>query len=389
MREQDPPALNFPLSWLELDRDSLLHNFAGIRMLVGPARIMAIVKTNAYGAGAVGIARVLSQAGIDAFGLGSISEGIELRAAGIAGTLLCLTYFTPPDVEAIFQYDFTPTVFTLDAARLLSRHAQAIKRRVRLWIKVDTGLGRLGVPFQSARDFIMQVVQQPELEIEGLFSTLTEDPERDAIQVQRLIDVRRQLPELVGLRHNMRLSIASSNGILSLPASYLDMVRPGIMLLGLEPSERDRMDITLVQQADLRPVVTWKARVAYCKVVGKGKSIGYGRNPALASDTAVATLAVGWADGYLTSMSHAGHVLIRGRRCPVISVTANSTLVDATGLPDVAIGDPVVLLGKQADQEITAAEMARVSGQSVYHLLAAIPRQVPRLWNSREELKHD
>ena len=208
---------------------------------------------------------------------------------------------------------------------------------------------------------------------------MAEDPERDSTQVQRLADIRRQLPELAGLRQKMRLSIASSNGILSLPTSYLDMVRPGIMLLGLEPSERDRMNLELVQQADLRPVVTWKARVAYCKVVSKGESIGYGRNPALTSDTAVATLAVGWADGYPSSMSQAGHVLIRGCRCPVISVTANSTLVDVSSLPDVAIGDQVVLLGKQADQEITAMEIARVSGQSVYHVLAAVPRHVPRL----------
>jgi alanine racemase len=149
------------------------------------------------------------------------------------------------------------------------------------------------------------------------------------------------------------------------------------------------MNLKLVQQADLHPIVTWKSRVAYCKVMSKGESVGYGRRPALTSDTAVATLAVGWADGYPSSMSRAGHVLIRGRRCPVISVTANSTLVDATGLPDVAIDDPVVLLGRQTDQEITAAEMARVSGQTVYHLLAAIPRQAPRLWNSGKELNHE
>ena len=178
----------------------------------------------------------------------------------------------------------------------------------------------------------------------------------------------------------MRLSIASSNGILSLPASYLDMVRPGIMLLGLEPSERDRMNMNLVQRADLQPIVTWKTRVAYSKVVSKGESIGYGRNPPLTSDMGIATLAIGWADGYPALMSHSGQVLIRGRRCPVISVTANSTIVDVTGLPEVAIGDPAVLLGRQSDEEITAAEMARASGQSVYHLLAAIPRQAPRLW---------
>ena len=212
MHDQNSTTLDFPLNWLELERGCLLHNLAGIRALVGPARIMAIVKTNAYGAGAVGMAQALSQAGVDAFGVGSVAEGVELRASGIVGTILCLTYFTPPDVQAIFQYDLTPAVFTLDAARLLSQRAQAMHRRMRLWIKVDTGLGRIGVPFQSAREFVLQVAGQPGLEIEGLFSALAEDPERDRTQVQRLLDVRRQLPEPGGLR----LSIASSNGILSL-----------------------------------------------------------------------------------------------------------------------------------------------------------------------------
>jgi alanine racemase len=140
------------------------------------------------------------------------------------------------------------------------------------------------------------------------------------------------------------------------------------------------MKLNLVQQADLQPIVTWKTRVAYRKVVSRGESIGYGRSPSLMSDRVIATLAVGWADGYPASMSHSGRVLIRGRHYPVVSVTANSTIVDATGLPEVAIGDPAVLLGRQSDEEITAEEMARASGQSVYHLLAAIPRQAPRLW---------
>src|SRR5512143_1620231 len=118
MHGQNSTTLDFPLSWLELDRDGLLHNLAGIRTLVGTARIMAIVKTNAYGAGAVGMAQALAQAGVDAFGVGSVAEGVELRDSGIVGTILCLTFFTLHDVEAIFQYDLSPAVFTVDAARL-------------------------------------------------------------------------------------------------------------------------------------------------------------------------------------------------------------------------------------------------------------------------------
>ena len=214
------------------------------------------------------------------------------------------------------------------------------------------------------------------LEITGLFSTLTENPERDPIQVQRLVDVRRAVPELTGTS----LSLASSHGIVSLPASYLDVVRPGILLHGLEPSERERMDLRLVTRADLRPIATWKARVGFVRTVAPGEQIGYGYRPALADATRIATLTVGWAAGYPAGMSQGGSVLIQGRRCPVMAVSANSTLVDLTGAPEIAMNDEAVLLGKQGDAEITAAELAHLTGGSVYRLLAAVPHDVPRLW---------
>lgn len=365
-----------PLSWLELNRAHLLHNFMGIRALAGETRIMPVLKANAYGAGAVGMAQVLSCADADAFAVADVREGIELRENNIAGMILCLSYFTPDEVEAIFDYNLTPALFTLDAACSLNEHAQATNRRLRIWIKVDTGLGRLGVPVHEAPGFIRQVAQLGGLEIQGLFSTLTENRERDRIQVQRLLSLRHQMPEL----ESIPLSAASSHGILSLRESYLDVVRPGIMLLGLEPSERDRMDLELVLQMDLRPVATWKTRVGYVKYVSKSEQIGYGNRPALARDTRVATLATGWASGYPPAMGRAGHVLLHGRRCPVIAVSAHSTMVDVSALAQVAIGDQVVLMGKQADAEITAAEIAQVSGESVYRLLSAVPREVPRIW---------
>ena len=369
--------LESPTCWLELSRANLLHNLAGVRALVGASKIMAAVKANAYGAGAVGVARVLSSASVDAFGVATVAEGVELREHGIAGEILLLTYFTRDEVDAIFDYDLAPALFTVDAARRLAEHAQATNRRARVWIKVDTGLGRLGVPFQSARGFIQQVMQYSGMEVAGLFSTLTENPARDQMQVQRLLDVRRHVPEFGGVP----LSIASSNGILSLRASYLDMVRPGIMLLGLDPSERERMDVTLVRQADLRPIVTWKTRVGYVKVVSEGEQVGYSCRAPLERETPIATLTIGWANGYAPAMSRAGHVLLHGRRVPVVAVSAHSTMVDVTDSPAIAIGDEVVLLGMQGDAEITTAEMARATGESVYRMLATIPREIPRIWN--------
>jgi len=362
-------------SWLELSREHLLHNLKGVRTLVGQAQIMAIVKANAYGAGAVEVARTLSRDGVQAFGVANVLEGIELRAGGIKGTILCLTYLMQDEVDALFEYDLTPSIFTLDTARLLEERGRARNRRMRVWIKIDTGLGRIGVPFQVAQEFIQQVAQETHLEIAGLFSTLTENPGRDPVQVQRLVSVRQATGQL-----DAKLSLASSNGILSLPASYLDIVRPGTMLLGFEPSERERLDIALVRQADLEPIATWKTRVGYFKTVPRGEQVGYGSRAPLAQDTPVATLMVGWADGYPSAMSSGGYVLIQGRRCPIIAVSANSTMVNVTGLPGVAIGDEVVLLGKQGSEEVAAAEMAHATG-GVYRLLVGIPREVPRIWS--------
>lgn len=378
-----------PLNWLELSRTNLLHNLAGVRALVGRARIMAVVKANAYGAGAVEMARVLAGAGVDAFGVATVAEGVELRQAGIAGPIVCLAYFAAQEAPAIFEHDLTPSLYNLAAARWLAAQAHALGRRQPVWIKVDTGLSRLGVPYAAVAGFMREVDGLTNLQIAGVFSTLTENPARDLIQVQRLLAVRGAWtardrhpgrPDAATGPDAVLFSLASSNGILSLPASYLDIVRPGIVLHGLEPSERDRLDMRLVMRADLRPIAAWKARVADVRLIDAGEQIGYGIRPALAAPAHVACLAVGWADGYPAAMNQGGAVLIAGRRCPVLAVSANTTLVDVAPAPGCAIGAEAVLLGRQGAAEMRAGEVAQLAGGNVYRLLAAMPRSTPRIW---------
>jgi len=364
-----------PTSWLELDRVNLLHNVARLRALVQPAKIMAVVKANAYGAGAVPIATALAAEGVDAFAVASVPEAVELREAGVRARLLVLTYFAPEDVEAILTHDLRPAVFTLDAARWLSEAAAARQSTARAWVKVDTGLGRLGVPAEAAGRVLRRVAQLPALAVEGLFSTLAENPERSAEQMARLRRVRAELPALAGVP----ISIASSQGILSLRESYLDVVRPGLTLLGVA-SGAERLDAALAREADLRPVVTWKARVAYVKVVPRGEQVGYGPRAPLERATPIATLAVGWADGYAQTLAGSGHVLLHGRRCPVLAISANSAMVDVAGLDGVDVGAEAVLVGRQGAETIAAEEIARSIG-SLYRVLATIPRAVPRAWS--------
>ena len=361
------------LNWLELSRSDLIHNLAGVRRLVGSRRIVAVLKANAYGAGAVGMARVLSANGVDAFAVANVAEAVELRTAGIAGMVLVLTYFTRGEVEAICEHDLSATLFTREAAQMVDERARANGKPVSVWVKIDTGLNRLGVPYAQAPAFIGEVRQHASLRIDGVYSTLTENPERDAVQVRRLMAVREAVPAL----RAVPLSIASSHGIVALPESYLDAVRPGIMLLGLEPSDRKRMDMRLVQQVDLRPIMTWKARIGYVKVVPEGEQVGYGVRPPLARATTVATLTVGWADGYPPAMQ--GHVQIGANRCRVLAVSANSTMVDVSDVPGVALGAEAVLSGQQGEAMVTAYEVAQASG-SVYRLLTGVPRAVPRTW---------
>ncbi len=352
-----------------------MHNLSAVRALVGKARIMAVVKANAYGAGAIPVARQLASAGVDLFGVASVREGVELVQNGIQASIVCLTYFGRDETNAILEFGLIPVIFTLDAAHGLSERARALNRRARVWVKVDTGLGRIGIPHPLASDFIKRITLDPDLELEGVFSTLAENRERDRIQVQRLNAIRHEVP-----KSHLLWSIASSNGILSRRDSYMDVVRPGIMLLGLEPSDRERMDIELVRQTALRSVVTWKTRVGYVKAVGAGEQIGYGSRTGLTEDRQIATLTIGWSDGYPPSMSQGGHVLLHGQRFPVLAVTANCTMVDTTHLTTVAIGDQVVLLGTQGSEKIPAVELARLTGESIYRLLSAVPRETRRLW---------
>jgi alanine racemase len=363
-----------PNSWLALDRGALLHNLRALRALVHPARLMPVVKANAYGAGAVPIATAVAAEGVDAFAVASVAEGVELREAGIRGTILVLTYFDADEIDAILDHDLRPSVFTPEAARVLGERAQARGRVARAWVKVDTGLARLGVPARDAPDFVRRVVKQPSLVVEGLFSTLAETAERNATQVARLQQVRRELADVGALP----LSIASTQGVLSMPESRLDIVRPGIALLGVA-AHAERLDAAILGRVALRPVVTWKARVAYVKVVPRGDAVGYGPRPVLARDTPIATLAVGWADGYPQTLQGTGHVLLRGRRCPVLAISANSTMVDLSGVDGVAIGDEAILLGASGAERIATEEIAAVIG-SFYRVLAAIPRTVPRVW---------
>lgn len=358
-----------PKSWLELSANGLRSNLAGVRRLVGPAEIMAVLKSNAYGHGAAGAAGVLAEEGIRSFAVATVEEGVALREANIKGRITCLSHVLEDELQDLLQHELTPTLHGSALVEPLCAATEALN----VWAKVDTGLNRLGIPHQEAPEFL-QALADTTLRIEGVYSTLTENPDRASEQLVSLQRLR-ALPVCA----QARFSLSSSQAILSLPEAYLDVVRPGIMLLGFEPSETSRMDTDLLKLAALRPIATWKARVAQVRIARRGQQVGYGIKPRLDSDLRLAVLTVGWADGYAPRACEACTVLINNRHCPVLEVSANSTIAVLGADTETGPGAEAVLLGRQGDGCIETQALAGVSG-GVYQMLAGIPRHVPREW---------
>jgi len=358
--------------WLELDATNLVWNWRQIQQRVGEKKVMAVVKANAYGHGLVGVARALEQAGARHFLVGKLDEARQLRAAGIKGRILNFGPFGEADADEIVRLDISQNVYS-DAVRALGRAAQRAGRRAQVHIKVDTGLGRFGVHHERATEFIESVAGLPGMAIEGVFTTLTEDAEFDAVQLARLKDVCSRAAQRgisIGLRH-----AASSAGILDFPAavSELDMVRPGIMLYGLYPSVRAEKEHKL----DLKPVMSLKCHVAQVKTLRAGESVGYHRAFTANQPEPVATLAIGYSDGLPRTLAGKGSVLLAGRRCPIVAISSNATIVRLGDAP-AAPADEAVLVGTQNAATISVSEVAELTGSSVYHVVMGMSALLPR-----------
>jgi alanine racemase len=360
--------------WLEISKANLVWNFRQIQSRVGGKPVMAVIKANAYGHGLVGVARVLEAAGAKHFMVGTLDEARELRAAGVRAQILNCGPWSDADAPDIIRLGISQNVYT-DQVRALDGAARRIGRQARVHIKVDTGLGRFGVPHDRAFEFLEQVAALRSVAIEGVFTTFTEDPEFDPEQLSRLHRVclgALQRDHWIGLRH-----AASSDAICEFPAAYteLDMVRPGIMLYGLFPS----MHAEKERKLDLKPALSLKARVAYVKTLRPGESVSYHRAFTASQPERIATLAVGYSDGFPRTLAGKGAVLISARRCPILTISANAMIVRLGDTP-AAIGDEVVLLGAQGDAAISASEVADLTAASVYNVVIGMSGLLPQVY---------
>lgn len=379
--------------WAEIDLEAIVNNLTVVRRLV-PAgtKIMAVVKANAYGHGAVAVAGRLASAGADALGVARLAEATSLREAGIQLPILIFGY-TPPEAAAILVgQHISQTVFSLSYAERLNRCAGHLAGPVSIHIKLDTGMGRLGVMNEeiacqrvghqgekwSACSAVSEIFNFSNLRTEGIYTHFAASDSRDKKsareQLRRFNETVTRL-EADGLHIPVKHA-ANSGAVIDMPEAHLDMVRPGIMLYGLFPS-----DEVLNRQIDLKPAMQLKARIAQIKRVPKGFTVSYGHTYATPRETRLATLPIGYADGYCRLLSSRGVVLVNGHLAPVIGrVCMDQTMIDVGGIEGVQEGDEVVLIGKQGDRKVSAEMVAERVGTINYEIVSTLMDRVPRIY---------
>lgn len=362
----------------EVDLDALRHNLGVVRSMVRPGtRVLAAVKGDAYGHGAVTCARALEAAGVDAFGVALVEEGAQLRAAGVRVPVLCLGGVGRYGAEAAVEHGLTPVVYDEGDAARLDAAAERSGTPLRIHVKVDTGMGRLGVPLHEWGRFLDRLANFRWLHVEGM---LTHFAASEALDATFTLEQGRRFREAVaearrrGVRPEV-LHTCNSGGVMTRPELHLDLVRPGIMLYGVAPAAH------LQGVAPLRPVMRVRTQVLFVKDLPRGASVSYGRTFITPRRSRVATLPVGYADGYPRLLSNRGEVLVRGRRCPVVGVVCmDLVMVDVTDVPEpVESGDEVVLLGGQGEARVTAEELAAHAGTIAYEILCGFSERVPRV----------
>ena len=364
-----------------VDLEAIAGNVKGVRARVGPSvKIMAVVKADAYGHGAVEVSRAALEAGADWLGVAIPEEGAELRRAGLQAPILVLGPTPPDQADLVAAFDLDQTLPSLQLAQALSRSASERGRRIGVHLKVDTGMGRIGVPPSEAVAFAKRILLLPGLDLRGLMTHLATADEADKTHALAQLKLLREVDEALrreGIQGLLRHA-ANSAAVLDLPEAFLDLVRPGIMLYGYYPSK------AVSHSVPLRPALSFIAQVAYLKEVPEGTGISYGRTFVALKPLKVATLPLGYADGYSRLLSNRGEVLIRGRRAKVIGrVCMDMVMVDVTDIPGVEVGDEAVIYGRQGEEAISVDEVAEGLGTISYELLSLISKRVPRIYVHR------
>lgn len=369
-------------TWAQVDLSAIAHNVRALKRRLPPhARMMVAVKANAYGHGIVPVSRKLVASGVDSLGVASVDEALTLRHHGIRASILNLGAFLESDIRAIVSNDIAATVTDEKLAQALNDAAGRLKKKAKVHIKIDTGMGRLGVWHREADAFIMKMCRLSHLNLEGLYTHFPVADSDEAFTRSQiaafcaLVDKLEIRGVQIPLKHT-----ANSMAVVGFKDAHFNLVRPGLAIYGLHPKDE------LCGAMDLKPVLSFKTKIVYLKRVPKGRSISYGRTHITKKDTLIATLPVGYGDGYNRQLSNQGRVLIRGQFCPVVGVVCmDQTMVDVGHVKGVRLEDEAVLIGRQKDKIIRVEDIARQCHTIPYEVVCWISPRVPRVYINEKE----
>ncbi|MBI5428537.1 MAG: alanine racemase [Nitrospinae bacterium] len=369
----------------EINLTSFRHNLNLARTALRPGvKTMAVVKADAYGHGALPCSKAALDAGADWLGVGILEEGLELRQHGIDAPVLVLGSVFPHEIDALIRGGLSTILSDYRLARALSRQAARAGKTVGVHIKVDTGMGRLGVLPEDFLCLVERVLERKNLRIEAVsthFSSADEDdPEFTLSQLSRFnraVEQLRAAGRPVPLLH-----CANSSALIKFPQTWFDMVRPGLILYGALPSPKLKPHLkNLAGGGELLPVMQWKSRIIQINRIPKGSGLSYGKNHVVSRDSLIATLPAGYADGLSRNLSGKMNVLIRGRKARQVgTICMDMCLIDVTDIPEAQVGDEAVILGRQGQEAISAEELAQQNGTVPYEILCAVSKRVPRVY---------
>lgn len=376
----EPALKQIRPTYIVIEMDNIIHNLKVLmRFTARGAKTMAVVKADAYGHGIVEVSQACYDNGADYLGVAILEEGIFLRENGVKAPIVILGSTFPERAEDVIEHDLIQGVSSVAIVRSLAQAARKMKKNARVHIKIETGMNRIGaIPGADLSHLIEELKDNQDcIKVEGAFSHFAKADEKDksyaAIQYGNFSKGLEQLAG-AGLNDILR-HMANSAGIIDLPETHLDMVRQGICLYGYYPSHEVRQDV------DLKPALTWITHVAHIKVIPGGEFVGYGCTYAVKNKSMIATLPVGYADGYPRALSNCGSVLIHGSKAPIVGrVCMDQLMVDVSSIEGVKTGDQAILIGQQGVAAITAEDMATQIGTISHEILTGIATRVPRIF---------
>lgn len=367
-------------TWAEVDLDAIAHNIREIRKITNPnAQIMAVVKADAYGHGFLEVTKTLLENGADRLAVAVLQEGKQLRSRGVTVPILILGASGEETVEDLINFDITPSVFTYDFAKALSYEAERKEKVTKIHIKIDTGMSRIGFlagdDNEEIANEIIKISKLPYIEVEGIFSHFAASDEYDTsythMQFERFMDVCNKLKEKgldVPIKH-----ICNSAGIMMYPEMHLDMVRPGVILYGMYPS--DEVDKS---RLDLKPAMTLKSTVTHIKDVPAGRGVSYGREYITEGTTKIATVPIGYADGYLRKLAKEGKMIVNGTLVPIVGrICMDQCMIDVTNVNNIDRGDEVIIFGSTG---VTIDDLASWLETINYEVSCVIGKRIPRIY---------